>query len=144
MSNPYKGKKMRSGILISLVSMWSLQMHAEAQHIRLKIESPEPKQVHFKLTAVPGFRLNLEAPWKLTWKPKADTKQAEPKHILQRSDWDAGLPGFNVKLEQPVPMEYELVTFTCNADKSQCFREVLKGEHSSPVHADSGKPANRT
>ncbi len=77
------------------------------------------------------LKLNLEAPWRL--QVKSNDPAVFPKTKLEKTDLDPKLPGFALKtaslsLKDKMTVPYEMTAFTCTKDRSQCFRELIKGE----------------
>ena len=106
-------------------------MLAETQRVRLEIAETWQKhklELKFKFTPTKGLKLNLEAPWQL----KVGTKGSDffALKILTRKEWNKDLPGFVVSekiMIKEFQIPYEWIAFSCTEDKSQCFRETLKG-----------------
>lgn len=123
-------KRFLSAVLFLLAS----QALAET---RAKVDLSQKKeagayQIRFLVfPASQDLKLNMDAPWRL--QVKAKDAAVFPKTNLQKADFDSNLPGFvlqtgKLALKEKMTVPYELTAFTCTKDRSQCFRELIKGD----------------
>lgn len=91
-----------------------------SSNIILKIEKSKDLTT-LKVKAKKNMKLNIKAPWKL--KIKSEKSGCNFNPLFKKE-----IPGFNFKACKSSHIEYEMIGFSCTTDKSQCFREVLKGK----------------
>jgi len=94
----------------------------------------------FRIELASGMHLNTDAPWTLELKDTGGLNFPQTK--LTKAALDTALPGFRMtttgpkKPLQKKPLQgklsYVLTAFTCTDTKSQCYRDVLKGEVAWP------------
>lgn len=104
-----------------------LRFEAQGKRAKLLISMVET-QLTFQVEAFEGLALSFDAPWALKLKPGQGSELKATQ--LSRKDFETSIPGFKVeslKKSSQLQFDYDLTAFICLADKTQCFREVLKG-----------------
>jgi hypothetical protein len=94
-------------------------------------------KVMIEALAVPakGLVINNDGPWKLTVE-NAQGFTVTNKTSTNYSDKTPGIVTLEAKADAKAKskkhsFDYQFTTFVCTADKSMCYREVLKGKHNS-------------
>jgi len=98
------------------------------------IISEHPKEFQFQVRANEGLSVSVDAPWNLKISEISGIKFQRTQ--FEKKDFDPSLPGFEAesqKSEGPIKFVYSLTAFICLADKTQCYREVLKGNAQSGI-----------
>ena len=119
-------------LLFAIIPFATLAAGPSHSQVETKvIPEGEVLRFDFKITYPQGLHLNREAPWKLelTSSPSLKFNQT----VWDRTALDDKLPGFHAKTtakpnDPKGTLSYTLTAFVCTDDKSQCFRDVLKGE----------------
>lgn len=107
----------------------------QPKHSKVEINaapSGDKMALTFKIVATEGHAVTFDAPWKLDIKKHDGLTFG--KATFSKADMDEKLPGWSLTSStQPAQaagdIEYQLVSFICTADKTQCYREVHKGTY---------------
>ena len=106
----------------------------EPKHSSVDVETKkagDKMTFNFKIQPNEGMKATFDAPWTLEIKGHDGLSFSQTK--MTKSELDEKLPGFSVTtLAGPSSakgeLEYQLTSFICTTDKTQCFREVHKGK----------------
>jgi hypothetical protein len=87
----------------------------------------------FKVVPQNNLVVNDEGPWALNLAPSQDFAKKIEKVKYTKSDFDFKIPGIKIAIPTPEKaqedLEYSLTAFICTADKTRCYREVIKAKH---------------
>jgi len=85
----------------------------------------------FKVVPNENLIVTLDAPWKFVVSEVKGATFSET--TLKKEQLDQTMPGYKIvssKNEKSGSFKYKLTSFVCTKDKTSCYREVHKGEHS--------------
>ena len=141
--------KFLSIVLFSiLLSGFNTDKSVPSARVELEIKTNEREEgriaVLFKAIAKEGYKLTLEAPWRLSLRvhgggsikisgkdQKQDVKTSA-EYIATQKDLDQDLPGFKASITNAgkgSKVDYTLEAFSCTQDKTRCFKDKLVGTY---------------
>jgi hypothetical protein len=106
----------------------------EPKNSKVAIETkttPEGTAFDFKVVPNENLVITLDAPWKFVVSEVKGATFSET--TLKKEQLDQDMTGYRIvstKNEESGSFKYKLTSFVCTKDKTSCYREVHKGEHS--------------
>jgi hypothetical protein len=85
----------------------------------------------FKVIPDDGIKITKDGPWKLILDRAAELGLEEKDGKFLSTKFEENVPGFKVTTKAkalPASVNYELHSFVCNDDKTQCYPEIHKGK----------------